>query len=353
MNILKKIFKFFLCLVKLFIIVFFLLFFIYFSLTKYFSCITPVTYSIGEIDSRFNINELETLKIISDAEKIWEKPMGLNLFEYDKNSSLKINFTYDKRQENFNNSQEIEKQLNENDILINTKNKKYNDLLQEYNEKKVLYNIQLNHYNNVGDEYEKKVLYWNNLGGAPENIYNELEIEFSNLNKLFENLKLQEEELLKFSTELNIVLEKNNSLIFQHNKKVNNFNKEFGEAKEFNQGNYTGSAINVFHFRELNDLKILLAHEFGHSLGLGHVETPKSLMYYLLNEQDIENFNLTEEDKDALVKECHINKYFYKIQGVYEKISPFVKNLDIFVSNFYIKILNLKEKYYGVDVGKF
>ena len=353
MNILKKIFKFFLCFVKLFIIVFFLLFFIYFSLTKYFSCITPVKYSIGEIDSRFNLNESETLKIISNAEKIWEEPMNLNLFEYDKNSYLKINFIYDERQENFNNSQEIEKQLNENDNLINTKNKKYNDLLQEYNEKKVLYNIQLNHYNNVGDEYEKKVLYWNNLGGAPENIYNELEIEFSNLNKLFENLKLQEEELLKFSTELNIVLEKNNSLIFQHNKKVNNFNKEFGEAKEFNQGNYTGSAINVFHFRELNDLKILLAHEFGHSLGLGHVETPKSLMYYLLNEQDIENFNLTEEDKDALVKECHINKYFYKIQGVYEKISPFVKNLDIFVSNFYIKILNLKEKYYGVDVGKF
>jgi len=49
---------------------------------------------------------------------------------------------------------------------------------------------------------------------------------------------------------------------------------------------------------------LALAHELGHTLGIGHVDNPQSVMYYLMGEQDLKNPHLTKEDLDALKNVC-------------------------------------------------
>jgi predicted Zn-dependent protease len=47
----------------------------------------------------------------------------------------------------------------------------------------------------------------------------------------------------------------------------------------------------------------VLAHELGHALGIGHLDNPKAIMYYL-NEGI--NEKLTADDLMALKKVCEI-----------------------------------------------
>jgi predicted Zn-dependent protease len=50
----------------------------------------------------------------------------------------------------------------------------------------------------------------------------------------------------------------------------------------------------------------VLAHEFGHALGLDHVEDPQAIMYYLMDKQNIKDLKLTTDDINALKKGCNI-----------------------------------------------
>jgi predicted Zn-dependent protease len=50
-----------------------------------------------------------------------------------------------------------------------------------------------------------------------------------------------------------------------------------------------------------------LAHELGHTLGLGHVDNPTAVMHYLMGEQNIDDLTLTRDDIDALRTACGLD----------------------------------------------
>ena len=45
-------------------------------------CNQPITYSIGEVDSRFGISKSDFAQIISEGIQIWENPIKKTLFTY-------------------------------------------------------------------------------------------------------------------------------------------------------------------------------------------------------------------------------------------------------------------------------
>lgn len=62
-------------------------------------CTQPMRYHIGAYDPRFGISRTDFKDAIAQAEAIWEKPAGRNLFEYADDGALTINLVYDYRQE--------------------------------------------------------------------------------------------------------------------------------------------------------------------------------------------------------------------------------------------------------------
>lgn len=216
-------------------------------------CNRPLAYDIGTVDPRQSYTSAEFLSLIQSGEKMWEKTTGKDLFVYQPGSRLKINLLYDERQENFNTRKNEAVALGITEAyLANEKN--------NLDQKQALYESHVESYN-------REVNRWNGRGGAPKNIQSALE----NQRLLLEN----EQQALQ-----NLV-ETYNANVRKYNAQVSDLNAlaheetTAGEARK-------GDQINVFVVEKSQNDTTLLAHELGHALGLSHVETDKSIMYYRL-----------------------------------------------------------------------
>jgi len=76
---------------------------------------------------------------------------------------------------------------------------------------------------------------------------------------------------------------------------VDHFNSRF-QPRQFDKGVFDGKTINIYEFASDEDLRVTIAHELGHALGLAHNNDPKALMYPMMKEQDLKNFRLTTAD---------------------------------------------------------
>jgi len=140
----------------------------------------------------------------------------------------------------------------------------------------------------------------------PPQVYEQLENDKSILEKEAEELEQKRLNLNSIATEINSAAQENNQLVDTYNIDVLTYNNKFGVRREFDQGDYRGVEINVYQFDTLNDLRLTMAHEFGHALGLEHVENSSSVMYYLMDEQNLLDPRLTEEDVGALKLKCDL-----------------------------------------------
>ena len=61
-----------------------------------------------------------------------------------------------------------------------------------------------------------------------------------------------------------------------------------------------GDQIQIYQFDAEADLRLTLAHELGHALGLGHHQDPAALMYPILGAQQLEGFKLMPADQTLL-----------------------------------------------------
>jgi predicted Zn-dependent protease len=106
--------------------------------------------------------------------------------------------------------------------------------------------------------------------------------------------------------ELFRLLERRNQAASEYNKVAKNYNQKYGHGLEFNQAEYNGKGINVYQFSTEQDLEVALAHEFGHALGMDHVENPTSIMYYITGGNQQVDLTPSAEDLTELKRVCKI-----------------------------------------------
>src|SRR5690606_28108810 len=86
-------------------------------------CRLPVTYSVGTFDDRFGVSQADALAALREAESIWETALGRDdIFTYDEDSRLKVNFIYDERQREAEAAEQARQDLSmrgdANDVLV-------------------------------------------------------------------------------------------------------------------------------------------------------------------------------------------------------------------------------------------
>lgn len=254
---------------------------------------SPLQYRIADLDARLNISKQKMIEISQEAAAIWEQGTGKRYFVYDPKATFTVNLVFDQRQvrsmkrtENLKNlEQEKQLWLDENQKLLKLKQDSQ-QLHTQLELQKIKYQAQLNAYASA----QKKYLNKSNT---------------KNLNLLQERTKLlnQQRDVLQIlindhdrnHQQIQVKTDELKQLHEQLTQSVDRFNQNFA-PQLVHKGQFKGKQIFIYEFSSIDDLRLTLAHEFGHALGLKHTHNPKSLMYPRIKEQDPKNFQLTATD---------------------------------------------------------
>lgn len=234
-------------------------------------CTHPIPYAIGAVDTRFDISNSTLLADIKAAAATWNKAAGKTVLIYDPKAGLKINLMYDERQANTKIAAKIALQQADEDAVRATL-----DALQaQFTAEQTAYNDAVNAVNA--------------RGGATQSEAATLNAQRTALNNLADSINSQTALFNESVRALNAVIAE--------------YNQTAGHS--FREGEYvrdsSGERINIFEFAGNTQLERVLAHEFGHAIGLGHDSDPKSVMF-AKNESG--NLAPTASDLAALKAVC-------------------------------------------------
>lgn len=260
-------------------------------------CERPIVYMIGDVAPEFGLSREEIESTLTDAESLWEKSLGKDLFILTKTEpgSIVINFVYDERQA-FTDKEimlratlkEKRTALSEVQEIRQSLMEQYDTILSSYNELRVAYEKRLATYNKIVNE-------WNTKGGAPNDVYENLAKEGEELDAEMQEIVATGKRLKGLADELNKYGETISEQVDSYNTMVSSYNTNFHDKGSFAQGTYNDRVINIYQYSTLNDLRIVLAHELGHALGFGHVEGDTSIMYAKTGRQSFYT-GLSEQD---------------------------------------------------------
>jgi hypothetical protein len=161
-------------------------------------------------------------------------------------------------------------------------------------------------YNGRLEKFNTTVATYNQDGGAPEEVYQELQRTERSLKNEEATLEAEAVKLSTLAKNINDVSARGNDLITEYNEGVVQYNQTYTGDEEFTQGEFNGDSITIFHFKDQTELRNVLIHELGHAIGLPHVEGGESMMYYLMDKQPATSL-LSESDLAALGSVCKPN----------------------------------------------
>lgn len=286
-------------------------------------CEQPIGYALDAFDGRFGISRSDFLRAIREAEQIWEKPIGKELFtnisatstSFDSaqdnvptGGTLKISLIYDARQQATETLRAYGMVIRDSKESYAALKTSYEALLAEYARSKAVFDAEIAALNERERRYNEEVALWNSRGGAPKAEYDRLNAEKEAINQLIAKADLMRSDLNTKVDRINAMVLVLNRLAATLNLQVAEYN-EIGSAggKEFEEGvyrsNQSGQEIIIYQFDDRAKLVRVLAHELGHALGIDHLADPKAIMYRL---NQGTNEKLTPDDLAALKKRCNI-----------------------------------------------
>lgn len=257
---------------------------------------TRLRYRIGEVDPRFHMSKTQVENLAQQATEIWHQGTMKSLFVYDPNAKLAINLIYDQRQaESSARSQEI-RILENSQQYTKSEKQKIQQLQSEIDFANLQLDQQKTNYQSKVDQYNQLV---NQLNQSRQNLDANQRFQLDQQkNQLIIEQSQLKQQLDDYNQKINVLnqqVNQFNSVNQQYNQSVDQFNLRF-QPRQFDKGVFDGRSINIYEFSSDDDLRVTIAHELGHALGLKHNNDPKALMFPMMKEQDLQNFRLTQAD---------------------------------------------------------
>ncbi|UYZ80217.1 matrixin family metalloprotease [Moraxella bovis] len=253
-----------------------------------------VRYRIGDVDERFGLSRDEVKRLAHQAVMIWHDGTGRQWFVYDDSAKVSINLIYDERQMETTARQQIKQELDtlqqnhkrDSDNLARQRQALHDEfyhLQTELTAWQEQYNQIIHLINHTRDPNERQRL----LG-----IEKQLRANQQALNAKIDAYQLSQDAFNQAVDDINHKAGHINHAIDHANARLT--------PREFHKGQFDGHKIDIYEFENIDDLRLVLAHELGHALSIGHNDDPTALMYPYANEQDLHNFELKQADIDLL-----------------------------------------------------
>lgn len=267
-------------------------------------CKVTMGYTIGTFDTHFGISKDTFISEINKASSLWGDQVGKTLFTYNQNGPLIINLIYDERQARTDTV---------NNLVLEIENSKATaeTIKNTYETEKTIYLGDAEQYSKDGaaftaryDAYKDKVDMYNNQGGAPADIYNQLNQELQYLKEESKSLEERRISLAAYIDTINAKVNRYNELVVYINSLITKSNEVGGNT--FTEGRFTPSTktVDIYQFNNMLKLRRVVTHELGHVLGINHNDNVYSIMY---SSNSATTTVLSDEDIQALFKVCPKN----------------------------------------------
>ena len=254
-----------------------------------------IRYRIAEVDPRFGLSEHELKQISQQATDIWKQGLGQDYFVYDPNARLSIRLIYDHRQDESVQRRDQLSKLTQNEQGLSQKNTELKAIQQNLARDEAALDLQKQNLQQHSQNYNAMIREYNQHGGVPTSQQTAVQ---QNLAQLRQQQQFLDKQVASFNQQVNTYNHKVselNRLDQGYNLAIDQFNHRF-QPRLFDKGLFNGREIHIYEFESEQDLRLTLAHEFGHALGLKHHNDPKALMYPMLEEQDMLSFRLQSAD---------------------------------------------------------
>ncbi|MGA8884774.1 MAG: matrixin family metalloprotease [Acinetobacter sp.] len=260
---------------------------------------TRLRYQVADVDPRFGLSRDEVIQLSREAAQIWHDGTQKPLFVYDEHARLQIRLIYDERQAEYNAFKKTQLQLGReknNNQRISDNLDSSKSSLEQMQRSLRQQQIQLQaDYQYLSQQRQS----WSRLENAGAENRQRIEAQYQALREKSRRLDSD----IAYYNQLNSQF---NQQISQHNSNIERYNWGVIQAKnrfpprEFHKGVFMGDQIQIYQFDAKDDLRLALAHELGHALGLGHHADPQALMYPVLGEQELQRFKLKPADQSLL-----------------------------------------------------
>ncbi len=269
-------------------------------------CREPLTYRIGTVDARFGLSRQDFAESAGRAASIWGKPHGRPLFREESDGKIEINLLYDYRQEAADKLKKLHYAIGTTKGTYDDMKVRFENLKTEFERKKAALANDFNVYQRRVSVYNAKIQAGHQQGAVTEAVYRRLTGEKDELQDMRDRLQVRQEELKMIADVLNNMTVVINDIAHNYNLEVidsQDAGKRLGS--EFCGGDYVSKdgkkTITVYQFDDNERLVRVLAHEFGHALGLKHNDNPDAIMYRMMQSSSL---NLAPDDIAALKDRC-------------------------------------------------
>jgi hypothetical protein len=280
---------------------------------------------IGKIDNfykdKISVEQLRT--IIDEIENTFESQLNMNIFDYSQNgkpidilfeTTSKLEEKIQKKMERLNSKLE---KIEELKILFPKMKDEMNNSQNSYNEQISILNKkveELNEYvrninkkaNLSKDEYSKAQNYINIEKSKidieskkQKNLHRDLIKQFNSYNQKifsFNNLVNDSNRISNEIESMNRNVKKIKGKTFgEENITIKTYYKDGKLIKE-KTNSISMNKIEIYGFDNLKQLKVVLAHEIAHLVGIPHIEAKNALMNPILPKTQEEKLVLTAED---------------------------------------------------------
>lgn len=274
-------------------------------------CRIPVTLHLGEVDSRFELRRDQVRTALEEAMALWETETPADLFEWRDGSGMPVNLVFDERQATAQVRAAGRADLEERQQELDRRQARLERLGAAFDADVRRYETRRRSLEERQREHARAVADWNaGRGERSAGQRARLEREGTALERERRDLERQRGELDRRRAGLERETRDFEQAVAAFNARVERYNVEGEAYSGFDMGLFRQRgrerSITVYKASDIDELRLVLAHELGHSLGIGHVHDPEAVMYARLGPENAGAERLTPADRRALVDACDV-----------------------------------------------